>query len=427
MFGNIIDFDNADIISANFQEETDAISKVLPNDTISLTVFSNDDDFNVLKPRGVFAFLQTDQRFQIFETVMDTKNMPTKKYFLGNFYLDTWKSEGNQKITFNLVSPLGLLDKSQFKKSRMYSGLQSDNAKSVLEEIFHDAGWHTKNDVDIDSSLEKIYLTGYIPVCTHKQAIQHVAFVCGCMVADTRSEKIQIKPYNSQVLAEIATTDIFEPIKIERKETVTGVDVEVHNFVAKTTTEEVFKGFLQKGTQEIIFNSPCKNLATNNANIRIVESGINYAVLEVSSDGEYTLSGTKFDDRSYKYQVGNGKNSARENVVSSEKATLINPKNCRELAQNLLEFYQKNNLTVEFKFISNNELTGQNVLFRTADGKAFLGSFVRQNIDLTGGYRSDCYIIGRQQIELGTQDYHCANDTPPSVVDIYAGESFGLI
>lgn len=427
LLGNIIDFENDEIISANFQEETDAISKVLPNDTLTLTVFSNSDDFNVLKPRGAFAFLQTDQRFQVFETIIDTENDTTEEHFLGDFYLDTWKSETNQKITFNLVSPLGLLDKSQFKKSRMYSGLQSDNAKAVLEEIFYDAGWHMKNNIEIDSSLEDIYLMGYIPVCTHKQAIQQVAFACSCIVIDTRSEKIQIKPYNSQNLAEIPTTNIFEPIKIERKETVTGVDVEVHNFVAKAAPEDVFKGFLQKGTREIIFKEPCKDLSATSTNIQIVTSGVNYAVLEVLSDGEYTLKGTKFEDKSYKYQVGTEKHFMRENIVSIEKATLINSRNCRELAENLLDFYQENNLTVEFKFLSNNELTGQNVIFRTTDGKAFLGSFVRQNIDLTGGYRSDCYIVGRQQVELETSDYYCSNETPPSVVDIYAGEPFGLI
>lgn len=171
LFGNIIDFESKDIISANFQEETDIISKVLPNDTISITVFSSDDYFNVLRPGGAFAYLQTDQKFQVFETVTDTETNETTEYFMGNFYLDTWQTETNKRIKFNLVSPLGLLDKTQFKKSRMYAGnTHTDNAKQVLTDIFTDAGRKT-DEFEIDDSLSNIYLTGYIPVCTHKQPL----------------------------------------------------------------------------------------------------------------------------------------------------------------------------------------------------------------------------------------------------------------
>lgn len=424
LFGNIIDFESKDIISASFQEETDVISKVLPNDTLSLTVFSADDYFNVLRPNGAFAYLQTDQKFKVFETVRDTETNITEKYFLGNFFLDTWATESNKRIKFNIVSPLGLLDKTQFKKSRMYAGLQGDSAKSVLKEIFNDCGWE---NYQIDNSLANIFLTGYIPVCTHKQAIQHVAFVCSCIVSDTRSEQIIIKPYSGQETSKIATTNIFEPIKIERKETVTGIDVEVHNFVQKPEYEEVFKGFLKAGNnQEITFNEPCNNLSVPSG-ITLVTSGINYAVLNVSEDGEYSITGKRYDDKNYKISVSAGGKNLKQNIVTIEKATLINPTNCNDLANRLLEFYQRYNLSVEFKFLANNELTGQDVFFRTVDGKAFSGSFVRQNIDLTGGFRSSCYVIGKQQIQFGTQDIVCMSEIPPSTPDIYAGETFGLI
>jgi hypothetical protein len=102
------------------------------------------------------------------------------------------------------------------------------------------------------------------------------------LVSDTRFEKIVIKPYDSQSQAEIEATNIFEPIKIERKETVTGIDAEVHNFVLKSDPEEVFKGFLKAGENaEITFNEPCENLVASEGTT-IVESGINYAVLNVT-------------------------------------------------------------------------------------------------------------------------------------------------
>lgn len=430
LFGDILTWTGEDIISGNLQEETDIISKIIPNDTLSITIYSKTDDFNVLNPRGAYGYLLTNQRFSVKEYIYEIDNetgqiLDTKELNLGNFYLDSWESLYNKQIKFNLVSPLALLDKTQFKKSRMYTGAEEDNAYGVLEEIFKDCDY---DDYYIDESLKTVYLNGYIPVCTHKEAIQQVAFVCDCLVYDNRARPITIKPFDISVNQSIQTTDIFDPIKVEKRESVTGLIINVHNFTLKSSQEEIFKGKLLKGVREIIFNTPCESIQKASENITIKESGINYAILDVKEGGEYTLTGQKYEDKSYKYtkEIIDDM-SVKKNTLDIDKALLISPSNVEDIAQKLMSFYKLYNLTIEFKFISDGQTTGSNVVFTDNEKRIFSGAFIRQNINLGGGFLSNCYLIGYQQI--GEPDYLYAGEdgVQNQSTELFSGEIYGII
>lgn len=432
LLGNVIEWNSDDVVSSNLQEETDIISKVVPNDTLSLTVYSKTDDFNLLNPRSSYAYLLPNQRFKLKEIIyeIDDETQEIKsmnEINMGEFYLDTWESLGDKQIKFSLVSPLAQLDKTQFKKSRMYSGSNLDSAYKILEEIFADADW---DDYEIDESLRTVYLKGYIPVCTHKQAIHEVAFASGSMVYDNRSNKIVVEPFNPSSVQEISQTSIFDPVKVQRKESVTGITVDVHNFEIKSEREQVFKGYLEKGKREIIFSSPCRNLQSGSANVSILESGVNYAVLRVLSSGEYVLTGQKYEDKSYKYtkEITDGI-SVKKNNIDISKNNLINPNNVLDLTEKWSSYFKMYNLSIEFKFISNGQRTGQNISFKDSDNRVFTGAFVRQNIDIGKGFLSSCYLIGYQETELLSENpLFAGNDEAEnSKTELYANENYGVI
>lgn len=170
LFGNVIEWTTNDVISGKLQEETDIISKVIPNDTFSLVIYSKRDEFNVINPTGAYAYLLPNQRFKIREFVHDldhdTGNVKsTREINLGSFYLDSWESMFNKQIKFNLVSPLAQLDKTKYKKSPMYKGTSADNAYDALKAVFSDCEY---DNYLLDEELKNVFLTGYIPVCTHK-------------------------------------------------------------------------------------------------------------------------------------------------------------------------------------------------------------------------------------------------------------------
>ena len=432
IFGNVIEWTSDDIISANFQEETDIISKVLPNNTLNLVIYSKDDDFNVLNPRSSYEYLLPGQKFKIkgkiYEIDDESREIQVQKDFqVGEFFLDSWESLYNKQVMFNLISPLAALDKTKFKKSRMYTGQRFDNAYQILEEIFLDANFA---NYQLDESLRNAYISGYIPVCSHKQAIHHVAFACGCMVYDNRESKIVIESFDSSSLQKIQSSEIFDPITVKRKETVTGLTVTVHNFKLKSNREEVFKGYLEHGTKEILFNFPCSQVEASSEKIRILEQSVNYVILDVLENGEYTLTGLKYEDLSYKYTKEIFDDfSIKKNNLEIDKATLINPSNVELLSENWISYFRMYNLSIEFKFISNGQKTGQNLTFIDSDGHLFTGALIRQNIDIGKGFLSSCYLLGYQHLQEIEPNPQFSGDDKieNSKVEIYSNEDYGII
>ena len=47
---------------------------------------------------------------------------------------------------------------------------------------------------DLAPSLAGIVIKGYLPVCTHREALQQVAFALGAVVSCARSDNIRIYP-----------------------------------------------------------------------------------------------------------------------------------------------------------------------------------------------------------------------------------------
>ena len=434
LLGSVIEWTSNDIVNSNLQEETDIISKVIPNDTLSLTIYSKDEDFNVINPRNAYSYLLPNQKLTVTEIVYTLDDitgeiLDTQEISMGQFYLDTWESINSTQVKFNLVSPLAQLDKTQFKNSNMYDGTanSSNSAYTVLQNIFSDIGW---TDYDIDNSLQNIYLKGYIPVCTHKQAIQQVAFVCSCIVYDSRSNAIEIKPFDISTSQNIASNNIFDPIKVQRKESVTGLTINVHNFELKNTSEEVFKGNLSVGTHEIVFSSPCTNIAVSSGSATITLRNINFAILNVTQSGEIVLNGNKYEDKNYKYiKEVTDDTTVKKNTLDIGKATLINSNNVEELAEKWINYFRLYNLVIEFKFISNGQLTGQNITFIDNEGKVFTGAFLRQNIDLGKGFLSNCNLLGYQVVEYSNQKplYAGDDEIENSKVELYSNEEFGIV
>ena len=432
IFGNVIEWTSDDIISANFQEETDIISKVLPNNTLNLVIYSKDDDFNVLNPRSSYEYLLPGQKFKIkgkiYEIDDENREIQAQKDFqVGEFFLDSWESLYNKQIKFNLISPLAQLDKTKFKKSRMYTGQGFDNAYQILEEIFLDANFA---NYQLDESLRNTNLSGYIPICSHKQAIHQVAFACNCMVYDNRENKIVIEPFDCSSSQEIQSSEIFDPITVKRKETVTGLTVTVHNFKLKSNREEVFKGYLEQGTKEIILNNPCVYIQSSSNKVEIQEQGINYVILDVLENGEYILTGLKYEDLSYKYTKEIFDDfSIKKNNLEIDKAMLINPNNVEFLSEKWISYFRMYNLSIEFKFISNGQKTGQNLTFIDSDGHFFTGAPIRQNIDIGRGFLSSCYLLGYQHLQEIEPNPQFAGDDEieNSKVEIYSNEDYGII
>ncbi len=215
-------FEGENLISANILEEVDLLSSEISINTLDFTVHSDDDEFNLINPNGVYKVLQKKQKFKVTEKLIKQN----KNIEMGTFYLDEWSNEKDKIMKFKAIDLIGVIDKTTF-----YGGMYKDiTANEVVKEIMISAG--TEDDYEIQEELKNIKLTGYIPICSHRAALQQVAFAIGAVVDCSRSDKIKIYSLSSiTTKKEINKGNRFEGTRqTSQMEIVTGISMTLHNY-----------------------------------------------------------------------------------------------------------------------------------------------------------------------------------------------------
>ena len=175
-------FEPSEITSANILEEIDPLSNEISINTLEFSIFSRDESFNMLNPKGIYKLLQSRQMFKVYE-MNDGIEMD-----MGTFYLDEWKNETEAISNMKAIDLIGLLDKTTY-----YGGIFYDEQVDIiLIRILETANMDEHTITFDDDNLRKIHLSGYIPICTHREAIQQVLFSAGLVADCSRSKKIKI-------------------------------------------------------------------------------------------------------------------------------------------------------------------------------------------------------------------------------------------
>ncbi len=250
-------FNEDTLMSANLIEETDFISSELSINTLDFEVYSEDDDFNIINPKGVYNVLQERQKIEVVEELL----AENKEIKMGTFYLDTWTSEKDNLMKFSAIDLIGLLDKTTF-----YGGFYENiYFEDLIEEIMTSAGF-TEEDYEIQEELKSIIINGYLPVCTHREALQQAVFVACAIVDNSRGDIIKIYRLDSKTdVKTFNSENIFESTReTSRMDVVTGVSLTIHKYEQPETPEAFTKGDLEEvasaivilGKNIIVFDEP---------------------------------------------------------------------------------------------------------------------------------------------------------------------------
>lgn len=319
-FGQIKLFSSRDIIKANILEEVDPISSELRINTLNFTLYSEDAEFSILNPQGIFSRLQQRQPLKVFEYLDGIKKN------MGAYYLDEWENEDEYNINMTAIDLVGVIDGTNFAGGT-YNNVA---AGMIISELMQSAN----AEYEIDSSLSSKVLSGIIPVCTHREALQQVAFAVGGIVDCSRTHKIKIYPFPETVSAYIGKDRKFEGHKLKLKTIVTGVEVTAHNYVNGEDNPQVFGVY--------------------------------------STD---LLPGDKV------------------NILTVEEATLVSNNNALEVAQRVYNYFQLRHQD-EGEILLKSEECGQLTEISTLNNQQLQGIVERLDIDLTGGFIANATITG---------------------------------
>lgn len=374
-------FDRGSLKTASLLEEIDLSGLTVSSNALEFTVYSKDDDFNIFNPKGVYTLLQKKQQL----TVEGTQDGIVKH--LGTFYLEDMEMEGDKLLSISAQDGIGIMDGTNYKGG-IY---RAKPAHELLKEIMDNAGF----GYTLDSSLRNVPVTGYLPICSHREALQHLAFAIGGYVTTARSGTVNIVAFPDW--SNIPTVSIgrdrkFIGTKVKMRSLVTGVNVKAHEYSLSDTAEELCKVTLAEGRNEILFSEPAAEISIDVGTL--VESGVNYCIVEGTADTVCTVSGKKYVDTEKTVTVKMAELPAgdKENNVDAD-STLLNSANAKSAAQRLFDYYQYR-IEQDISFVMKEETVGLLADIETEYG-VYRGSVVESmDTDLTGGFVTKAVTVG---------------------------------
>lgn len=381
MHGVIKDFGGSELKSATLTEETDLTGLTLSISTLDFALHSKNDEFNIFSPSGVYTLLQKKQQ------LITTGKKDGELINLGTFYVDEIESESGKMISISTTDAIGIMEGTTFLGD-MYNNVTASN---IIEEIMNDAGF----GYTLDNILSSKRITGHIPICSHREALQYVVFAIGGFVTTSRSGTVNIK-----AIPDISDTPSVS-IGMERKhigttvklrEYVTGVDLTEHTYTIDGTASTISTTELSQGLNYITFSSPAIELSASMGTI--TKSGVNYCVVNSATAGTCTITGKKYADSQKIVSVRLAEIEAgeKENIYTVD-CPLINSSNSTELAQHLLDMMQYR-IEQSLSFVLDGEAVGNLADIETGYG-VYRGSIIESlDTDLVGGFVTKAVVVG---------------------------------
>ena len=194
--GIIREFTGKELTSASFIHELDLISETLPINVMDASFHSEYDTEYIF------------QKKQPVEAYDDTE-------LIGVYYIESGERTGARDYNISCQDAIGALDLDT------YSGglwLSDTPIADIISDIVNGAFV-----VNISADLTNVKLRGYIPECTRREALQHVAFAAGACIDTSRTAKIKVFTIPTGTGAEIPATETYTGGQISTSDTVTAV------------------------------------------------------------------------------------------------------------------------------------------------------------------------------------------------------------
>jgi len=412
-FGDV-EFSGTDIREAIVTEEFNPLSITLPISTLNLLLYSEDADFSILNPAGDYEDLKYRAPLAVYASINGVEK------FIGQYFLKSWENKSETLIRFQCMDSMGVLNSLTTYLGGIW--LTPITMGELIDTILGEAGV----SYDLDPNLTDVELTGWIPVCTYREALQQVLIagggyaICARQLGGIKIGTILALGVTTKgIITGVGRTGqsrnwkkrwrpsqwegVVGTISIPRSEQgantkpilrplITGVDVEAHDITEGTGTRKLFDGELAIGVHDIIFSQPMHTLSVSGAIISA--SGANYAELTVASAGAVTLDGSVYDDTVTVFSHGTPPTPPQtENRLRLENGSLVNSANAATIAELVYNYYA-GRYKQSAKLIKPLAKIGDPVLIETLYDREINGIVEKMVVNLAGGYLAQTDVIG---------------------------------
>lgn len=335
-------------------DEIEDINCLMELNPISEEVSINTMDYTIRsKSEYAFEFQKRQKQTLYFDEAI-----------LGIFYLKDGKQLGEKRYSVETQDAVGILDNNQFM-----GGVYDD---VLVEDILNDIMAGEGIAYFLDDAYAGTTVSGYLPICTKRSALQQLAFAVGALVDTSYDRQLYIYPQQTEVTGEFTARDIFLGLTVEHSDIITGVRLYVHGYDQGVEPAQLYKGVLD-GATKIEFSEPYHSLSITGGTLG--EHGANYAHITGTGE-EVVLTGLKYNHGMVSLLKENPKITQNRNVAEVKEATLVTAGNAQAVLDRVYDRYS-NNASVSFRASINDQELGNRVNVATGFRGTMTGSITK--------------------------------------------------
>jgi hypothetical protein len=372
-FGLTYTFDDRMIERCQILEETNPISDIVSTNKLNISVRPNND---------VFSIVSEDSKANTFMQYQTLKVTGDGKEF-GTFFLNTYKDDkSNGKVlTLEAFDAVWAMDKNTFNGG-MYDNYSAADIINELFEIVFPVGQIVPI---IDDAFSSATISGHIPICTCREALQSICFAIGATVDTARQGDVWLYPKDTEQQYAVTKDTIYTGTNINANNAYSGVEVVAFGYSLSAETEELYKGVLPAGQSRIEFSAPADNISVNNGNI--VEQHVNYIIVDLPSESEVIVSGNPYVEIKTMYSLGDAEND----VCRADGCKLVNVNNAAVIAQRIYDYLHQK-VSIEQDVMLGNLEVGYITQTETY-GNPIIGTIEKLDINMRGN-RAKMLVVG---------------------------------
>ena len=308
--GRTVLFGADELISARLVNEVDPSLCELTVDTMS---------FEMHDPQNRSFLPQENQRVEL---IQDGK-------LRASHYITSSTRKAKSNYSISCQSAIGLLN------DNFMGGLYTEKPlEELVAEILN--GW----EFEIDKHFAGKTITGYLPVCSQREALQQVSFAVGALISTQDSTKIRLLPIVTTVSARFRNADILLGGSVKTAPRYARVSVNSHTYTATDVLETLMEEEeIDGATETITFTAPHYDYAITGGTI--LDFGVNW--VRISASGPVTLTAKTYLHTTRTHSKINPEATAKErgNHIHVAECTLINSGNAQEAVERLYSAKQR--------------------------------------------------------------------------------------
>lgn len=362
--GQVLAFSHGELESVRLVNEADPTLDALTVDTMTV-------ELRDLQKRGLSP--RENQRMELYR---DGK-------LLASHRIESCTRQEKHRYTFRCRSLVGQLEDTFY--GGMYDGV---SLETVLAQILQGI------EYQIDTPLRNTEITGYLPVCTRREALQQVAFAVGAMVSTQGVRGIRLCCVPGYVSSHLLPGSVFQGGEVETAPGVSCVEVVAHQYAPLQEREILMENEYMDGDDiSVFFDAPHHSYEIQGG--RVVGYGVNYVRLRAS--GNVTLTACPYRHTTVRHSrnFSPTEGVSRDQVRKVEEATLIHSGNVRELLDRLGEIYALQQ-TLTQTVVVDGQIAGEQVAMSDPFGDVLKGYITAMESELTpGGQTARITLLGQ--------------------------------